>query len=340
MCLVAVSALPLLLLGCPGEEEEEAGEGEGEAAGEGEGEPAGEGEGEPAGEGEGEPAGEGEGEQNIVEIVVASDDFDTLEAAVVAAGLADDLGGPGPFTVFAPTDAAFEALPEGLLETLLETPTDLLAEVLQYHVVAGRVTAAQVVGLTEADSLLGPKINIQVDAGTVVLNGRVQVVTTDIQASNGIIHVIDAVLLPADFTFPGSIADVVAASPRFSTLLTAVGAAAPAIASTLSGDGTFTLFAPTNNAFDTVPPAALADLLADQAGLTNVLLNHVLGMTVLSPAVMDGLEAQTLLAGSSLAFDVSPEGVFIGDVEVTAFDIKAENGVIHVIDGVLLPAAE
>jgi transforming growth factor-beta-induced protein len=336
MCFVAVSALPLLLLGCPGEEEE-TGEGEGEAAGEGEGEPAGEGEGEPAGEGEGEPGeGEGEPEDTIVDIVVGDDRFDTLEAAVIAAELNDDLSGAGPFTVFAPTDDAFAALPEGLVETLLADPTGLLADVLKYHVVSGAVTAAQIVGLTEAETLLGEDIDIQVDDGT-VLNGRVQVIITDIAASNGVIHVIDAVLVPGEF--PGSIADVVIASPRFSTLLTAASAAAPAIVEKLAGAGPITLFAPTNAAFAAVPEAQLAGLLLpeNQSLLTDVLLYHVLDSKVLAADVMNGLNAETLLNGNTLLFNVNAAGVFIYEVEVTAFDIEANNGVMHVISSVLIP---
>lgn len=136
----------------------------------------------------------------IVDIAVADGRFDTLVAAVTAAGLADTLSSPGPFTVFAPTDAAFAALGDDTINSLLEDPQGLLTDILLYHVVAGEVPAAAVVGLQSASTVEGSRIKIDVVDGGVVLDREVNVIITDIQASNGIIHVIDAVLLP-----PGSI---------------------------------------------------------------------------------------------------------------------------------------
>jgi transforming growth factor-beta-induced protein len=135
-----------------------------------------------------------EGEGTIVDVAIAADDFETLVAAIEAAGLAETLSGPGPFTVFAPTDAAFAALPEGALEDLLADP-DALADVLTYHVVAGEFYAADVVELDSAETVNGASVTIEVDGDTVMVDGA-QVITTDIEASNGVIHVIDAVLLP------------------------------------------------------------------------------------------------------------------------------------------------
>jgi uncharacterized surface protein with fasciclin (FAS1) repeats len=126
---------------------------------------------------------------------VAAGSFKTLAAALTAAGLVDTLKGAGPFTVFAPTDEAFAALPEGTLEGLLADP-EALKEILLYHVVSGKVTADQVVGLTSADSVAGPAIAIAVKDGTVYLNDSAKVVTTDIETRNGVIHVIDQVILP------------------------------------------------------------------------------------------------------------------------------------------------
>lgn len=131
----------------------------------------------------------------IVEVATDAGSFMTLLAAAEAAGLVDTLNGAGPFTVFAPTDEAFAALPEGTVEGLLEDPA-ALSEILLYHVVSGEVLAADVVGLTSATSVQGSDIAITVDGGTVTLNGSSNVVTTDIDASNGVIHVIDAVILP------------------------------------------------------------------------------------------------------------------------------------------------
>ncbi|NND03610.1 MAG: fasciclin domain-containing protein [Acidimicrobiia bacterium] len=131
----------------------------------------------------------------IVEVASEAGSFATLLAAAEAAGLVDTLNGEGPFTVFAPTDEAFAALPEGTLDALLADP-DALKDILLYHVVSGEVKAADVVGLESATTVQGEDIAISVDGGTVTLNGSATVVTTDIAASNGVIHVIDAVILP------------------------------------------------------------------------------------------------------------------------------------------------
>lgn len=134
-------------------------------------------------------------EGTIVEVASDAGTFSTLLAAAEAAGLVDTLNGDGPFTVFAPTDEAFAALPDGTLEGLLED-TDALSEILLYHVVSGEVKAADVVGLSSATTVQGEDIAITVDGDSVVLNGSANVVTTDVAASNGVIHIIDAVILP------------------------------------------------------------------------------------------------------------------------------------------------
>ena len=131
----------------------------------------------------------------IVDVASEAGAFSTLLTAAEAAGLVDTLTSDGPFTVFAPTDDAFAALPEGTLESLLEDP-EQLADILLYHVVAGEVKAEDVVGLSSATSAQGGEITITINGETVVLNGSANVVTTDVIASNGVIHIIDAVILP------------------------------------------------------------------------------------------------------------------------------------------------
>ena len=140
------------------------------------------------------PTTEAPAAMDIVDTAVAAGDFTTLVAAVEAAGLVDTLKGEGPFTVFAPTDAAFAALPEGTVEALLED-IPALTEILLYHVVAGRVPAADVVGLTKATTVQGSDVAVTVNGASVMLNTS-NVTVTDIETSNGIIHVIDAVLIP------------------------------------------------------------------------------------------------------------------------------------------------
>jgi uncharacterized surface protein with fasciclin (FAS1) repeats len=134
---------------------------------------------------------------DIVGTAVKDGRFTTLVAAVKAAGLVDALKGEGPLTVFAPTDDAFKKLPSGTVESLLK-PESLakLKDILLYHVVSGKVTAADVVKLSAAKSLLGQEITISLKDGKVYLNGNSQVIITDIATSNGVIHVIDSVLLP------------------------------------------------------------------------------------------------------------------------------------------------
>ena len=134
-------------------------------------------------------------EEDIVGTATATGSFKTLLTAATAAGLVETLQGKGPFTVFAPTDEAFAALPAGTLDKLL-ADKEALKNVLLYHVVAGDVTADQVVKLTSATSVEGAPIAISVKDGKVYLNGSAQVVTPDVMASNGVIHVIDKVILP------------------------------------------------------------------------------------------------------------------------------------------------
>ena len=135
---------------------------------------------------------------NVVEVAVSAEGFDTLVAALQATGLDQALQGEGPFTILAPTDEAFAALGDELDRLLEEENLNELAEILSYHVIPAEAFAEDVVGMSEAPTALGPNVGISVDEGTVTLSGAnsAQVVQTDIDASNGVIHVIDTVLLP------------------------------------------------------------------------------------------------------------------------------------------------
>jgi len=142
-------------------------------------------------------AGAQDGDATIAEIAAGNENFSTLVTALDTAGLVGVLNGEGPFTVFAPTNEAFEALPDGELEALLQPENrELLTQILTYHVVEGEAMAADVVGLDEVTTLMGSTVSIEVDGETVRLADTAQVVQTDIEASNGVIHVIDSVLLP------------------------------------------------------------------------------------------------------------------------------------------------
>ena len=329
---------------------------------------------EPAAEPE-EPAEPG----TIVEVAVASGAFPTLVAAVQAAGLVDVLSGDGPFTVFAPTEDAFAAALAALdmtAEDLLGN-TELLTAVLTYHVLP-LAAPAEVVLTLDGQSVTtvgGAEITITIDGAAVMVNDAT-VVATDIEASNGVIHVIDTVLLPptgepaeemdqaaeempGDETEeaapapappeppaepeepaePGTIVEVAVASGAFPTLVAAVQAAG--LVDVLSGDGPFTVFAPTEDAF----AAALAaldmtaeDLLGNTELLTAVLTYHVLPLAAPAEVVLtlDG-QSVTTVGGAEITITIDGAAVMVNDATVVATDIEASNGIIHVIDTVLLP---
>ena len=287
------------------------------------------------------PYPEKETKQSIAEIAVDGG-FNTLVAALDAADLVETLSGDGTFTVFAPTDDAFAALPEGMLEELLADP-ETLKQILLYHVVGDVVMAETVVTLDEAETLEGSMVAIDVVDGNVFLNDS-QVTSTDIEASNGVVHVIDKVLVPsiqeaASNEMPEeskSIAEIAVAG-GFNTLVAALSAAD--LVETLSGDGAFTVFAPTDDAFAALPEGMLEGLLADTESLTQILLYHVVGDVVMADTVVTLDEAETL-EGSKVEIEVVDGKVFVNDSQVTSTDIEASNGVIHVIDKVLVPGMD
>jgi len=280
--------------------------------------------------------------KDIVDTAVADGRFTTLVAAVQAADLVDTLKGEGPFTVFAPTDDAFAALPEGTVANLLLPENkQALTDILLYHVVSGKVMAADVVNLTSAATVLGKDVAVKVDMGNVYINDA-KVIITDIETSNGVIHVIDTVLLPlaeedAMMEEKNTIVDIAVADGRFNTLVAAVTAAD--LVETLSGEGPFTVFAPTDDAFAALPAGTLDSLLLpeNKQALTDILLYHVVSGKVMAADVVTLTSAPTVL-GKDVTITVKDGKVYLNDtVQVIITDIEASNGVIHVIDAVLLP---
>ena len=261
----------------------------------------------------------------IAETAANDGNFNTLLAAATAAGLDATLADESQsLTVFAPTDAAFDALPAGTLDALLADP-DALADILLYHVVDGAQTASAVLDQNFIETLNGQSIVIGETDGVPTSSGAA-IVTTNILASNGVIHVIDAVMLPET----GNIVEVATAA-GFGTLVTAVGAAD--LATTLSDpDGDFTVFAPTDEAFAALPAGTLDALLADPAALADILLYHTADGRIFSDEVLSS-SAITTLQGSDAPID----GATIDGATITSTDIQATNGVIHVIDAVILP---
>jgi uncharacterized surface protein with fasciclin (FAS1) repeats len=265
------------------------------------------------------------GSKNIVQTAVGAGQFKTLVKAVEAAGLSDTLSGNGPFTVFAPTDEAFAKLPAGTLESLLQNPA-ALKSVLLYHVVPGKVMAADVVKLKTAKTALGQ--SVQIDASQEVRVGNAKVTKTYIAASNGVIHVIDTVIIPKN-----DIIEAARAAGSFTTLLTAIEAAG--LTDTLRGDGPFTVFAPTNEAFAMLPKETLDALLNDNAKLASILTYHVVPGKVLAADVVKLTEAKTV-QGQSVKISAA-DGVTVDNAKVVKTDVSATNGVIHVIDTVIIP---
>jgi len=275
-----------------------------------------------------------EGDKNIVQTAIAAGQFTTLASLLTKAGLVDTLSTGGPFTVFAPTDAAFAKVPKATLDALAENPAQLKS-VLLYHVVPGRVTAADVVKLDSAKTLEGRSLAIKVADGSVFIDGA-KVTTPDVTASNGVIHVIDSVLIPkaAPAAPAKNIVQTAIAAGQFKTLASLLTKAG--LGGTLQGKGPFTVFAPTDAAFAKVPKATLAALAKNKAKLRAVLLYHVVKGKVTAAQTMKLRSAKTL-NGKSLAIRVNGGKVLVGGATVTKADVNASNGVIHVINKVLIP---
>jgi len=265
--------------------------------------------------------------QTIVDIAVADGRFMTLATALQAAGLVETLQGEGPFTVFAPTDEAFAKLPAGTIESLL-ADIPALSEILLYHVVPGAVKAEQVVTLSSAETAAELPVAIKVVDGKVFVN-QAEVIITDIEASNGIIHVIDSVLLP-----PADIVDTAVADGRFTTLAAALQAAG--LVDALKGEGPFTVFAPTDDAFAKLPEGTVEALLADIPALSDILLYHVAEGQLFAADVL-ALEKIETLQGKSAKVSLMDGKAMIDGAEIIITDILTSNGVIHVIDSVIIP---
>ena len=324
----------------------------------------------------------------VVDIVVASPDHTVLETAVVTAGLVETLSGEGPFTVFAPTDAAFTAL----LEALGVTADDLLSlaeltQILTYHVAGVNALSTDLTDGQMVTTVNGQDVTISIMDGTVMINGTATVTVADLEAGNGVVHVIDAVLVPAVITgctdamacnfspvandddmsciLPGdmcddenwltendtlnadcecvgtdiqfaTVVDIVVASPIHELLEAAVLAAD--LAGALSEGDSLTVFAPTDDAIGALVTAleiTAEDLLA-LPNLAEILQYHVVGAVALSTDLSDGQEIPTL-QGANVNITINTDTVMVNDAMVIVADLIADNGVVHVIDAVLLP---
>ncbi|MBN8616411.1 MAG: fasciclin domain-containing protein [Deltaproteobacteria bacterium] len=282
----------------------------------------------------------------ITDLVVESDDFEILEAALLRASpipgatptpIADALDAPGAYTVFAPNDAAFES--SGLsLSVVANMQPDALRGILLYHGLLARMPASALTdgvqsSIAQLPFWITTEGGVAINGGNTV-SGGADVVATDIQASNGVVHVIDRVLLPP----------TVEAIPRYAGLTTLSGAlASQFLTDDLSGPGPFTLFAPTNEAFDALPSLPSGD------DLTNALLLHVIdgavprssitstpiGLSTLAPAPWRAVGSTTTL---SLVARLEGGTARVGGVAITMEELPATNGVVHIVGSVLMPA--
>jgi transforming growth factor-beta-induced protein len=279
----------------------------------------------------------------IVDVAVSNGNFTTLVAALQATGLDTVLADTDTkFTVFAPTDAAFALLGQDTISALL-ADTDTLTDILTYHVISGEVNAAAAIAAagTTVNMVNGDAVGLSLYDNELLVN-TATVIMTDIQASNGIIHVIDAVLLPpADMTEPTmNIVEMAVSDPdNFSTLVAALTAAD--LVTTLSDeDASFTVFAPTNAAFELIAGSTLTALLADTDALSKVLLQHVVAEVAVNSVnayALSGTMVDTAsMAKVGLSINMTTDTLTFGGANVVMKDIYTTNGIIHVIDAVII----
>jgi uncharacterized surface protein with fasciclin (FAS1) repeats len=279
---------------------------------------------------------------DIVQTAINNGNFQTLVAALNAADLTTALKGTGPFTVFAPTDAAFNKLPAGTVENLLKPENKAtLARILKYHVINGqRVTSTQINAMTlpaKVEMLDGGAITVSKDGNTLKVNDAA-VIIPDVMATNGIIHAVDTILIPENV-------DIVLTAinnGNFQTLVAALTAAD--LATALKGTGPFTVFAPTDTAFNKLPAGTVADLLKpeNKAKLARILKYHVINGQSLTSTQINAMNLPAkveMLDGGAITVSKDGNNLKVNDATVIFPDVMATNGIIHAIDTVLMPPA-
>jgi len=279
--------------------------------------------------------------ETILEVAASAGTFKTLLKGLSLTGLdgPEYLGSPGNFTVFAPSDEAFANLPEGVLDSLIADPAALIV-FLAYHVMLSYPGDppfyASFLALNSGNSgfsVTGIPIYFEVVSGSIILNGVAEITDSDIIASNGIIHAIDTVL------FPPNIDDIIAFNLETLGVKTLGDAlSVTGLNETLSGPGPFTVFAPIDEAFANLPECVLNSLIADPARLAKILTYHVL------PTYLDASELIELsgtsvstVNGAEISIEAVSGSLFFNGVKANFTDIRANNGIIHVIEGVLFP---
>jgi uncharacterized surface protein with fasciclin (FAS1) repeats len=274
---------------------------------------------------------------DIVSAALSDGRFGILAKALTEAKLVETLQGKGPFTVFAPTDEAFKKLPKGTVETLLKPENrEQLQAVLTYHVVSGSVDLAGALAAKQANTVQGAPVKIAFTDGRVRVNDAA-ILNADVQCSNGVIHVIDSVILP-----PKPANDIISVAKRagsFKTLLAAVEAAG--LNDALTGDKPVTVLAPTDEAFAALPKGTVEALLKSEnrEKLVSILSLHAIAGKVSAGDALNAGQAKSI-NGGSLEFGIV-DGLFkVNGATIVKTDIQCDNGVIHVIDAVILPSSK
>jgi len=271
-------------------------------------------------------------DKNIVQTAVDAGSFGTLAKALTAAELIETLSGPGPFTVLAPTDDAFGNVDGHALRDLLKSENKKsLQGVLTYHVIAGRVSSAELLSGSTFRTVNGQLVKIALKDGRLRANDS-SIVKADIEASNGVIHVIDKVLMPST----KNLAETASGAKSFKTLIAAAKAAG--LVPALTGDAPLTIFAPTDEAFAKLPAGLVEKLLKpeNKNALAAILKYHVVAGRVYGADAIKAGTAATL-QGGSVKITLADGRLKVNDSGISKTDLDTSNGVIHVIDKVLVP---
>jgi uncharacterized surface protein with fasciclin (FAS1) repeats len=278
---------------------------------------------------------------DIVKTAALNGNFKTLVSLLVAADLTDTLKSDGPFTVFAPTDDAFAKLPAGTLESLLKPENKaLLTKILTYHVIAGKASFkfenAWNGQTSNFKTVNGAQVSLKIDSNGVRVNDA-KIIAKNVPCSNGSIQVINDLLMPSDDAKANRIPAIAEKAGTFKTLLAALKAAE--LATVLNGDGPFTVFAPTDDAFAKLPEGTVAKLLKpeNRDQLVAILKYHVVSGSKSAKELVAAGSAKTLQSGSISASIVDGR-LTVNQSSVLKTDIKAVNGIVHVIDRVLIPS--
>ena len=275
-------------------------------------------------------------QNTVYNVIESSPDHNVLKTAIDAAGLNVTLQGDGPFTVFAPTDAAFAAMDQDLLNEISNDPEGALTQVLLYHVLGSYSLSNDFGGNQIIETLNGQSVIVTFGfAGEIFINDA-QITIADIETDNGVVHVIDAVLIP-ELSAGSTIAEIIANSPDHETLEDVLIATELFDILNDEDGGPFTVFAPTDAAFDALPAGLLDLLLEDPTGqLADILLYHVVDGVTMSGDLSDG-QLIYPVGGGSITVTISGGNVFVNNAQVIVADIEASNGVVHVINTILIP---